>query len=105
MTKDEKKHLDKLARFGCVLCFYLGYGEGSPAQIHHIRRTGKRKNAPVIPLCYAHHIGDEGVHGLGRKAFEDKYDITEEELLKITQEAIDYKWQRVFDVYMGSRIQ
>jgi NAD(P)-dependent dehydrogenase (short-subunit alcohol dehydrogenase family) len=64
------------------LCFYLGYGEGTPCEIHHIRRAGQRKNAPVIPLCPEHHRGNLGVHGLGRKAFEREYDITEEDLLK-----------------------
>jgi len=82
MTKDEKKHYDRLAQFGCVLCHYLGYGE-SPAEIHHIRHAGLRKNAPVIPLCPEHHRGNTGVHGMGRKAFAKHYKVTEELLLQI----------------------
>ena len=80
MTKDEKKHYDKVARLGCILCRYLNLGE-TPAEIHHIRRYGgKRDFAPVIGLCPEHHRGNTGVHGLGRKGFEKKYGITEEEL-------------------------
>ena len=81
-TKEQKQHYDKLARLGCILCIKLGYGEGTPAEIHHIRRTSKRSNAPVIPLCPEHHRGNTGIHGLGRKGFEMKYGISEELLLE-----------------------
>ena len=80
MTKNEKQHYSAIAELGCSLCRYLGYGE-TPCEIHHIRRAGKRSNAPVIGLCPEHHRGDSGVHGLGRKAFEKQYKVSEEELL------------------------
>jgi len=83
-TKAEKEHFGRLADLGCILCIHLGYGEGSPAEIHHVRRAGKRSNAPVIALCREHHRGDTGIHGLGRKAFEKTYQITEDELLEFT---------------------
>jgi len=88
LTKAEKQHYDKLARYGCILCVFLGYGEGTPAEIHHIRRAGKRDKAPVIPLCPEHHRGNTGIHGLGRKAFERIHGITEEELLELVSERI-----------------
>jgi hypothetical protein len=80
LTKDEKQHYSAIAGLGCSLCRHLGYGE-TPCEIHHIRRAGKRDNAPVIGLCPEHHRGNNGVHGLGRKAFERKYKTSEEELL------------------------
>ena len=87
-TKTEKKHYDRLAQLGCSLCRHLGYGE-SPAHIHHIRRMGmKRDNSPVIPLCPAHHTGNEGVHGMGKKAFAAHYGVTEEDLLEQTEALI-----------------
>ena len=87
MNKSEKQHYDKIARLGCSLCRHLGYGE-TPCEIHHIRRTMPRKSAPVIGLCREHHRGDTGVHGLGRKAFEKKYGLTEKDLLEKTQELL-----------------
>jgi hypothetical protein len=45
----------------------------------------KRENAPVIPLCPTHHVGNDGVHGLGKKAFAEKYGVTEEDLLTQTE--------------------
>jgi hypothetical protein len=85
MTKDEKKHYDKVARLGCILCLKQG-NEGTPAELHHIRRAGKRSNAPVIPLCPYHHRGSNtSIHGMGRKQFERVYETTEEELLEMVQ--------------------
>ena len=86
MTKAEKQHYDKLARYGCILCVFLEYGEGTPAEIHHIRRAGKRNQSPVIPLCPEHHRGNSGIHLLGRKGFERTYGITEERLLELVLE-------------------
>jgi len=90
VTKSEKEHYGKVARLGCILCRYLGYGE-TPAQIHHIRRNAtKRSNSPVIPLCREHHIGDTGVHSLGKKGkFEARYGIDEQTLLQKTMELLE----------------
>lgn len=85
VTKAKRKEYESIASLGCALCRHLGYGE-TPAHLHHIRRLGmKRENAPVIPLCPAHHTGNDGVHGLGKKAFADKYGVTEEDLLEQTK--------------------
>ena len=45
----------------------------------------KRENAPVIPLCPTHHVGNDGVHGLGKKLFAKRYGVTEEDLLAQTE--------------------
>lgn len=81
MTKEQKLHYRQMAELGCSLCRELGYGE-TPSEIHHIRRTSKRSNAPVIPLCPEHHRGNSGIHGLGRRSFEFRYGLTEEYLLE-----------------------
>ena len=87
MNKEQRNHYDKVARLGCILCRHLQLGE-TPPHLHHIRRAGKRDTAPVIGLCREHHRGDTGIHGLGRKAFEKKYGLTEEDLLAYTLELI-----------------
>ena len=87
-TKDEKNYMARVARLGCILCStVLGY-EGSPAEIHHIRRAGVRATSPIIPLCPEHHRGNNGVHGMGRKAFERKWQTTEEALLQKVKESL-----------------
>ena len=87
-TKREKEIFRRTAELGCSLCRHQG-NEGTPAELHHIRRAGKRSNAPVIPLCPFHHRGSNtSIHGMGRKQFEVVYQITEEELLEQTQKLL-----------------
>jgi hypothetical protein len=87
-TKSEKEKYRKIAELGCSLCRHQG-NEGTPAELHHIRRTGRRSDAPVIPLCPYHHRGSNtSIHGMGRRRFETEYDVTEESLLAQTLELI-----------------
>lgn len=89
-TKLEKEKYAKIAKLGCILCRHLGYGE-SPCEIHHIRRFGgKRDLAPVIGLCPEHHRGTSyGLHGLGAKRFEAYHQISQEELLEMTEKLLN----------------
>ena len=81
-TKHEKEKYRKISELGCSLCRHQG-NEGTPAELHHIRRGGVRSLSPVIPLCPFHHRGaNTGIHS-GRKWFEKHYGITEEELLEL----------------------
>jgi len=83
LTKDEKKRLNKIAELGCILCSEILGFEGTPSELHHVRRYGaKRITSPILPLCPEHHRGNSGIHGLGVKGFESKWGITCEELLE-----------------------
>ena len=82
-TKNEKIALNKIAELGCILCSEVLGITGTPSELHHVRRYGaKRATSPVLPLCPAHHRGNDGIHGLGVKGFERKYEISCEELLE-----------------------
>ena len=88
VTKSEKEKYRKIAELGCSLCRHQG-NEGTPAELHHIRRTGRRSDAPVIPLCpYHHRWPNTSIHGMGRRRFEAEYDVTEESLLAQTLKLI-----------------
>lgn len=80
-------HMGRVAALGCILCIILGYG-ATPAQVHHIRmEQGAAQRASdylTCPLCQEHHTGDSGIHGLGRRAFERVYGLSELDLLAIT---------------------
>jgi len=84
-TKDEKKHMSRVADLGCIVCRRMGY-LNSPAEIHHKRAgtgAGKRSShLNVIPLCPEHHRGDIGLHGLGSKGFVKHYGYDEDDMLK-----------------------
>ena len=82
-TKNEKIALNKIAELGCILCSEVLGIEGSPSELHHVRRFGaKRATSPILPLCPEHHRGNSGLHGLGAKGFERKWGITQEKLLE-----------------------
>ena len=84
-------HMAQVAALGCLLCRRLGY-YGTPAEVHHLRTgTGagrKAADTETIPLCPEHHRGATGLHGMGRKAVERVYGVTELELLAETRAMI-----------------
>jgi len=92
-TSAEKRHLDRVASLGCVLCRHLGYGM-TPAEVHHPRFSeGMAQRAShwlAIGLCSEHHRGATGLHGLGTREFERRYKISEAVLLALTIEALEH---------------
>jgi len=89
-TKNEKIALNKIAELGCILCSEVLGFEGTPAELHHVRRYGaKRATSPVLALCPEHHRnGNDSIHRLGVKCFESQWGITCEELLERQNERL-----------------
>lgn len=91
MTKADREYLSRVAALCCRICARLGYGD-TPAEVHHQRTgTGAGKRAShrrVLPLCPEHHRGATGLHGMGRRAFERHYQVTEVELIDEVQELL-----------------
>lgn len=92
MTKAERIRFGLLTEMGCVLCRHLGT-PGTIPEIHHLRSgqgLGQRaKHERTIPLCPAHHRQNGvGFHGMGRRAFEAEYGVTEMDLLEMTNNII-----------------
>ena len=84
MKKNEAKSLNKIAELGCILCSEVLGFEGTPAELHHVRRHGDVRIASrVLSLCPEHHRnGNDSIHRLGVKGFERKYQTSYEELLE-----------------------
>ena len=84
----DRKYMGLVASLGCAICRRLGLG-ATPAEVHHMRTgvgAGRRaSDKDTIPLCPFHHRGSGGIHGMGRKAFEREYGVTELELVEETQ--------------------
>lgn len=89
-----KSYLRDVKRLPCEICVrHHGmdpdpWPEPNASDAHH-PRTGvgaarKAGDEFAIALCKEHHQGNTGVHGLGRKAFEARYGITEAELSEST---------------------
>jgi hypothetical protein len=84
-TKSEKNAFNKIAELGCILCAEVYGFEGTPSELHHVRRYGNVRSAsPVLALCPEHHRnGNDSLHRMGINAFEDKHGITCERLLEL----------------------
>ena len=85
MTRPNKKTIEKykeMVEFGCVVCKKL-YGVTTPPCIHHFTGAGLalKDRERFIPLCHTCHLGERGIHTIGRFTWEAKYG-TQESLLE-----------------------
>lgn len=91
MSAASRRHLDRVASIGCVLCRHLGT-PGTPAEIHHLREgqgaAQRGSDWTAVPLCPEHHRGRSGLHGLGVRGFTTRYKLDELALLEMTLEAL-----------------
>lgn len=88
MSKASKRHMDRVASIGCILCREIGFND-TPAEVHHVFDTAARSDFLTIPLCTVHHrCPRRGFHGLGQRAFEAQYHTSEAKLLALTIEAL-----------------
>jgi hypothetical protein len=72
-----------VAALGCRACARYGVFT-KDGQVHHQRSGQGRKRASdwrTVLLCWEHHHGPTGVHGMGTKAFPRHHGFTEEELV------------------------
>lgn len=87
-----KRHMDRVARAGCVICALRLGRFGTPASVHHVAEgSGLRSPFAVAGLCYDHHQGGAGIHGLGTRRFAMLYRIpgeTEYGLLVLQNELL-----------------
>lgn len=92
MSAKGSRRMARVASIGCILCCAKGLGE-TPAEVHHLKEecgAGQRQSdALTIGLCPEHHRGTTGLHGLGRRAFERTYGLTELDLLGLVILALE----------------
>jgi len=93
--KVEHEHKDRLARMGCAVCRILFPGlSPGPVELHHLRTGGWGKGdfMTLMPLCFEHHRGNTGVHGLGTKGFTTHYGFDQQYLLDLTLKLVSAQY-------------
>ena len=77
-VKSDRKNWDAIANLGCIIC-------GCYANIHHCftGSGGRKDDSKVIPLCYEHHQGEQGIHTIGRKQWQSQYGSEQELIEKV----------------------
>lgn len=75
-NKAEREHHARLRELGCIIC-------GDDPGIHHCETGagGRKDHMKVLPLCYYHHQGEQGIHTLSRRVWQPIYG-TEQELME-----------------------
>lgn len=82
-----RAYMELVRAVPCVLCEKLGLGK-SPSAAHHAFDRAAKSDFLTIALCYDHHQGPLGFHGLGEREFNRRYKTTEAELLAMTIERL-----------------
>lgn len=91
MTKAERARKAAVAALPCALCFRLyGPHAGGNVELHHLRAGGWGKGdyRTLVPLCFNHHRGSEGIHQIGTKLWCRVFGVTQDELLAWTHEQV-----------------
>lgn len=86
----ERAYLGRVAALGCILCRHLRIRQETATQVHHIKEgqglSQRAEHWLTIPLCHDHHLGANGLHGLGTRGFATRYKLEELDLLAFTIE-------------------
>jgi len=53
-TAAQRRTWIKLAELGCIACYIEGH-EGTPGQVHHIKKHGYHDHSLCLCLCDNHH--------------------------------------------------
>ena len=90
--KDPKRMAD-IHNLFCSLCFLKGWQQKSKTIAHHKIGLGLGKKASdllTMSLCdNCHTKGQDAIHHLGRVAWEEKFNVTEDDLITITNKMLE----------------
>lgn len=81
-TPDQRERWERLRALGCIVC-----GSKYLTLIHHAQTGmgGRKNHDKVIPLCFTHHQGEQGLHTLSRRVWEARYGTEQELMTKAKQ--------------------
>jgi hypothetical protein len=81
-------HMARVARLSCVICLKRLGQRTYPVEVHHVGDPEERNDYAVAALCWEHHQGATGVHGLHRRGFLRMWKASDVTLLAWTNEAL-----------------
>jgi hypothetical protein len=77
----------------CSLCYTKGWTQATRTTAHHRHGYGagkKESDLLTMSLCETHHQSGRGAfHNLNREDFEELYNVTQDELIEITDELLE----------------
>lgn len=92
-TRQERLRWDLIRALGCIVAGSTPC-EGA-ITIHHCctGAGGRKDHAKVIPLCWGHHLGAQGIDGkrMSKRAWQDKYGSEEKLLVRLERRIAAFK--------------
>lgn len=100
-SKEERAYMGMVAELGCLIC-------GGIPEIHHNTKNrgygAKSSNYDIIPICYKHHRGEEGIHHIGVKTWEAKYGDQDDLVNQVKLRVYTHILQSDYPEYEAERI-
>lgn len=91
----DPKHLARVRNLPCSLCYFLEQKQTSRTTVHHKHGGGMGRKASdllVMALCdNCHQKGEFAFHHIGRVTWEEKFGITQDDLIEITNRMLSYE--------------
>lgn len=88
----DKQRMSDIHMIPCSLCFLKGWTQKTRTTAHHKVGMGLGKKASDLlsmSLCESHHqTGQDAFHHIGRPAFEKKFNVTQEDLILLTDKML-----------------
>jgi hypothetical protein len=81
-------HMERVAGLRCVICWFKLGQKTYNVQVHHVGDASDRSDWATVPICFEHHLGSTGVHGLHRRGFERMWKTNDIEMLAWTNELL-----------------
>ena len=89
----DPKRLSAIHEIPCALAFYLGQTQTSRTTAHHKIGMGIGKKASdLLTMSLSeefHQTGPHAIHHIGVPAFEKKFNVTQNELIEITDKLLE----------------
>ena len=88
----DKARMKVIHLIPCSLSYFLGETQTSPTEAHHKHGGGlglKASDLLTMSLSRNYHTsGPFAFHQIGREAFEDRFGVTQDKLIEITNELL-----------------
>lgn len=75
----------RLRALPCIVGYVMGLACRCE-ELHHAGETEERNDWAQVPLCHEHHEGANGVHGLHRRVFHMRYQLSDVKMLALTRQ-------------------
>jgi len=90
----DPKRLAAIHNLPCSLSYLKGWKQSTPTEAHHKHGGGMgRKASDLLTMSLSreyHTSGPYAFHHIGREAFEKKFDVSQDDLIEITNKLLEY---------------